>query len=308
MNPLLFLFLALMLGASYTFTEIALEGFDPVTLVLIRLIIGAVFVALWMKMRAQPFPSAPGVLRLLVVIGLLNTIGSFLLITWGQEYVTASYTAILVASNAIFAAIGATLVLPSERLTVRRGAGVLVGFAGVVFLFLDQLGWSSESNGGLLSILGALAILGGAAGLAVVALTVRSKLPGLLPSQLALPMLVTGVVSVAFFEVVLEFTGNIHARASPRLGPILAALILGVLNAGIGNVVYYTLIRAWGVTRTALVGYVVPVIGVALGVGFLHDKVGPAMILGLVCILVSLVFVNPATSPIPTPSVSGAEV
>jgi hypothetical protein len=32
------------------------------------------------------------------------------------------------------------------------------------------------------------------------------------------------------------------------------------------------------------------------------------MILGLVCILVSLVFVNPATSPIPTPSVSGAEI
>lgn len=297
-----------MLGASYTLTEIALQGFDPVTLVLVRLIIGTVFIALWMKGRSQPLPSGRAVLRLLVIIGLLNTIGSFLLVTWGQEYVTASYTAILLASNAIFAAIGATLVLPSERLTVRRGVGVLIGFVGVVFLFIDQLGWSNGEHHGLLSALGALAILGGAIGLAIVALTVRLKLPGLLPAQLAFPMLVTGVVSVALFEVVLVISGDVHARAAPRPWPILAAAVLGLLNAGIGNVVYYTLIRAWGVTRTALVGYVVPMIGVALGVGLLHDELGPAMIVGLVFILASLLFVNPATTPVAATSVPEVEV
>lgn len=302
------MFLALMLGASYTLTEIALQGFDPVTLVLVRLIIGTVFIALWMKGRSQPLPSGRAVLRLLVIIGLLNTIGSFLLVTWGQEYVTASYTAILLASNAIFAAIGATLVLPSERLTVRRGVGVLIGFVGVVFLFIDQLGWSNGEHHGLLSALGALAILGGAIGLAIVALTVRLKLPGLLPAQLAFPMLVTGVVSVALFEVVLVISGDVHARAAPRPWPILAAAVLGLLNAGIGNVVYYTLIRAWGVTRTALVGYVVPMIGVALGVGLLHDELGPAMIVGLVFILASLLFVNPATTPVAATSVPEVEV
>jgi drug/metabolite transporter (DMT)-like permease len=301
------MFLALMLGASYTLTEVALEGFDPVTLVLVRLIIGAVFIALWMRARSQPLPSGGAVLRLLVIIGLLNTIGSFLLITWGQEYVTASYTAILVASNAIFAAIGATLVLPSERLTIRRGVGVLVGFVGVVFLFVDQLGWSNGEHHGLLSVLGALAILGGAIGLAIVALTVRSKLPSLLPAQLAFPMLITGVVSVALFEGILLISGDVHARAAPRPGPILAAAVLGLLNAGIGNVVYYTLIRAWGVTRTALVGYVVPMIGVALGVGLLHDELGPAMIVGLVFILASLVFVNPATTPVAATSLPDVE-
>jgi len=301
------MFLALMLGASYTLTEIALQGFDPVTLVLVRLIIGTVFIALWMKGRSQPLPSGRAVLRLLVIIGLLNTIGSFLLVTWGQEYVTASYTAILLASNAIFAAIGATLVLPSERLTIRRGVGVLIGFVGVVFLFIDQLGWSNGEHHGLLSALGALAILGGAIGLAIVALTVRLKLPGLLPAQLAFPMLVTGVVSVALFEVVLVISGDVHARAAPRPWPILAAAVLGLLNAGIGNVVYYTLIRAWGVTRTALVGYVVPMIGVALGVGLLHDELGPAMIVGLVFILASLLFVNPATTPVAATSVPDVE-
>src|SRR5262245_29324090 len=133
-----------MLGSSYVLTEIALRGFDPVSLVLVRLVIGAVFIVAWMWVRGQPMPRGLHVLWLLTGIGLLNTIGSFLLVTWGQKYVTASYTAILLASNAIFAAIGAALVLPSERLTLRRTAGVLVGFAGVVALFLDRLGWSTR--------------------------------------------------------------------------------------------------------------------------------------------------------------------
>ena len=79
------MFLALMLGASYTLTEIALQGFDPVTLVLVRLIIGTVFIALWMKGRSQPLPSGRAVLRLLVIIGLLNTIGSFYLSPGGRS-------------------------------------------------------------------------------------------------------------------------------------------------------------------------------------------------------------------------------
>jgi drug/metabolite transporter (DMT)-like permease len=284
-----------MLGSSYVLTEVALRGFDPMSLVLVRLVIGAVFLVVWMRLRGQPLPRGSRPLTLLVAIGLLNTIGSFLLVTWGQKYVTASYTAILLASNAIFAAMGAALVLPGERLTTRRAAGTLIGFAGVVVLFLDRLGWSTGHGGGRSSLYGALAILGGAISLAIVALTVRSRLPGLLPAQLALPMLLTGIVSMAVFETALEFAHELKVHAAPRPGPVLSALVLGVVNAGVGNVVYYTLIRAWGVARTALVGYVVPLVGVGLGVGLLHDRLGLNMVAGLVLITTSMLLVNPAS-------------
>jgi drug/metabolite transporter (DMT)-like permease len=244
-------------------------------------------------MRGQSPSRDPRALQILVAIGVLNTIGSFVLVTWGQKYVTASYTAILVGSNPIFVSLGAALVLPDERLTRRRIAGVGLGFAGVICLFANELGWGG-SGGGVWTIVGALAILTGAVTLAVVAIVVRVHLAALSPAQVALPMLLTGVILMGAVLLTVAATGAAALKAEPtHLGPVATMVVLGVLNAGIGNLVYYTLISNWGVTRTALVGYVVPLIGVTLGVLFLHDPIGLNMIGGLALIILSLLYVNP---------------
>jgi drug/metabolite transporter (DMT)-like permease len=284
-----------MLGGSYPLTDVGLNAFDPLSMVFCRLAIGALVLGTWMFLRGQSVPRDRRALRILVAIGALNTIGSFMLVTWGQRYVTASYTAILVGSNPIFVSLGATLVLPDERLTRRRVIGILLGFAGVVCLFANELGWGGN-GGGLWRLLGALAILGGAVGLAVVAIVVRMRLSAYSPAQVALPMMVTGVILMGTLLPILAVTGAVGLKADPtRLGPVVSVVVLGIVNAGIGNLVYYTLIRNWGVTRTALVGYVVPLIGVSLGVLLLHDPVGVNMFAGLALIVFSLVYVNPLT-------------
>jgi drug/metabolite transporter (DMT)-like permease len=287
-------FLALMLGGSYPLTEVGLRGFDPISLVFVRLLVGACFLLAWELVRSRRLPRYHGTLPLLVAIGLLNTIGSFVLVTWGQKYVTASYTAILLSSNSIFAALGAAVILPDERLTSRRGVGIAIGFVGVVVLFANELGWGSGSGGGTNAIFGALAILAGAVGLAIVAIAVRRRLSGLTPAEVALPMLFTGIAFVGLLLVVLWMTGTARLQANAgSIDAVTAALVLGVVNAGIGNLVYYRLIANWGVTRTSLVGYLVPFVGVALGVAFLHDRIGLNMIAGFVLISTSLFCLDP---------------
>jgi drug/metabolite transporter (DMT)-like permease len=294
-NYALFLFLAVMLGGSYPLTEVGLRGFDPLSLVFVRLLVGGFFLLAWMLLRGRRLPRYEGALPLLVALGLLNTVGSFVLVTWGQKYVTASYTAILVSSNSVFAALGAAMVLPEERLTLRRAAGVGIGFVGVIVLFANQLGWDSSS--GADTMFGALAILGGAVGLAVVAIVVRLRMSGLSPVEVALPMLVTGILFVGVLLVALKTTGGARLEMDTGgLDALAAALVLGIVNAGIGNLVYYRLIANWGVSRTALVGYVVPFIGVALGVAFLHDRIGLNMIVGLILITASLFCLDPLVS------------
>jgi drug/metabolite transporter (DMT)-like permease len=291
-NYALFLSLALMLGGSYPLTEVGLRGFDPLSLVFVRLLVGACFLLAWELVRSRRLPRYHGTLPLLGAIGLLNTLGSFVLVTWGQKYVTASYTAILLSSNAIFAALGAAVVLPDERLTSRRGVGIAIGFVGVVALFANELGLGSSS--GAETIFGALAILAGAVGLAVVAIAVRRRLSGLTPAEVALPMLFTGIVFVGLLLVALWMTGAARLQVDGGgIDAVSAALVLGVVNAGIGNLVYYRLIANWGVARTALVGYVVPFVGVGLGVAFLHDRIGLNMIVGFALITTSLFCLNP---------------
>jgi drug/metabolite transporter (DMT)-like permease len=114
-------------------------------------------------------------------------------------------------------------------------------------------------------------------------------------------MVLTGVVSVGCVLAVLQLNGATHLRAGDGAGfrPLLAAAILGLVNAGIGNIIYYSLIRSWGVTRTALVSYVVPLIGVTLGVVLLHDRLAPNMVVGLVLISASLACLGPPREPEP---------
>ncbi|MGG7380240.1 hypothetical protein ACQ7B2_16300, partial [Escherichia coli] len=85
-------------------------------------------------------------------------------------------------------------VLRDERVTPARAVGLAIGFAGVVALFANQLGFTGSASASH-TLLGALAVLAGAVSLAVVAVLVRGRLPTLTPAEIALPLLLTGITT-----------------------------------------------------------------------------------------------------------------
>jgi drug/metabolite transporter (DMT)-like permease len=306
-NGALFVLLCLFLGTSYAWTKLGLDGFDPLTFVLIRLLIGAAVLAAWMRVRRESFPRSPRELRGLGLLGAVNVWGAFVLITWGQQYVSSSHAAILVATGPVFTALGATFLLPDERLDRRRAAGVLVGFAGVAALFADDLGGAAGEQTRSQELVGAAAVVVGAVIVASVAIAVRLRIRGLSPAQIALPQVLAGAVTIGTLMAVLALTGNASFHADPWSPTVLVGLLaLGVFNAGFGNVVYYRLILSWGVTRTALVGYAAPFIGAAVGVAFLDERIGPGAAIGLTLAILGLVWVHRRAPDLADRSTSGA--
>ncbi len=308
-NGVLFLLLCLFLGTSYAWTKLGLDGFDPLTFVLVRLLIGAAVLAAWMWVRRESLPRSPRVLRGLGVLGAVNVWGAFVLITWGQQYVSSSHAAILVASGPVFTAVGAGFLLPDERLDRRRAAGVLVGFVGVAALFADDLGGgggAAVEHTRAQELGGAAAVVVGAVIVASVAIAVRLRVRGLSPAQIALPQVLAGAVTIGVLMTVLALTGNASFHADPWTPTVLLGLLaLGVFNAGFGNIVYYRLILSWGVTRTALVGYAAPFIGAAVGVAFLDERVGPGGAIGLALAIAGLVWVHRRAADVADRSTSG---
>jgi drug/metabolite transporter (DMT)-like permease len=157
--------------------------------------------------------------------------------------------------------------------------------------------WADIASGSS-EVLGTAAILLGTAGLAAVAIVVRTHLRALSPVQIALPMGLAGLPLIALATVVVGTTHPASLQADPGNVKALAAmLLLGLMNAGFGPLLYYGLILRWGATRTALIGYVVPVIGVGLSVLALHDRLSVELAIGLALVTASFLWVRPSVAP-----------
>ena len=84
----------------------------------------------------------------------------FMLISWGQQYVTSGFAGISMAAVALIVLPMAHLMVPDERLNPRKILGFLIGFAGVLVLIGPR---AFSSTGADLETLGRLACVGAAA-------------------------------------------------------------------------------------------------------------------------------------------------
>jgi drug/metabolite transporter (DMT)-like permease len=71
-----------------------------------------------------------GAWRQALVLGVFNTAGPYLLIAWGEKHVDSGVAAVANAAVPIFVALLAIRMLPGERLTGLRLAGVFLGLGG----------------------------------------------------------------------------------------------------------------------------------------------------------------------------------
>ena len=65
----------------------------------------------------------------------------------------------------------------------------------------------------------------------------------------------------------------------------LSVLWIGLLGSGLAYLAFFRLLATWGATRTSMVAYVMPVVGIVLGVVFAAESIDARIILGALLIL-----------------------
>ena len=112
------------------------------------------------------------------------------------------------------------------------------------------------------------------------------------PDRIALPQVAMAGALILGLTLAVERPpdGLVHVPPSPAAW--FSVLWLGVLGSGAAYLLYFRLIRSWGATRTSLVTYALPVVGIALGVIVLSEALHPAEIVGALLILGGLVLAN----------------
>jgi len=125
--------LALVFGSAFFLVKLALGSYGPLTVALTRVALGCLIlgtVAVW---RGGALPRGPRIWLALLVMGALNNAIPFALISWGQTHIESGLAAILNAMTPIFTVLAAHAA-GQERLSLRRLAGVALGFLGVAVL------------------------------------------------------------------------------------------------------------------------------------------------------------------------------
>jgi drug/metabolite transporter (DMT)-like permease len=260
-------------GMPYLFIKVAVDdGVPPAQVAWVRVVLGAA-VLLGLAWRAGALASLRGRWRWIAVFGIVEITFPFPLIAWGEQHVSSSLAAIIVAAAPLFVALLALRFDAEERATGARLAGLLLGLAGVVVLMgIDVAGRTDE-------LLGALAILFSAFCYAVGPMVLKRHFADIDPRAS-----MGGALAVAAV-LLLPAAALDRPAAAPSIEAIVALVVLGLFCTAAAFVFYGALVAEAGPGRALVITYVAPVVAVALGVAVLGEDLGPGAIAGLLLIL-----------------------
>lgn len=271
--------LGLIWGGTFLFMEIALRGITPFWLAAARIGFATLLMlAIWafrgFRLFAQPVGNID-ILRL-VAIGALSSAVPFMLLSWGQQYVTSGFAGVSMAAVALVVLPLAHFLVPGERLTRRKVAGFVIGFMGVVVLIGGQ---AFETTGESLEGFGRLACLGAASCYALSSVQMR-LLPDVDSIGLNAVTLLIGAVIVIAAAWAVEGPPPQTDRNT-----LYVLLFLGLVPTAGASLLRVLVIRTAGPVFMSLVNYQVPVWSVVLGALILSEPLPPSLISALALIL-----------------------
>jgi drug/metabolite transporter (DMT)-like permease len=248
-----FVVASLIWGGSFLFIKLALDGFTPLGLVTVRLVLGLSVLAAYVRLRRLPVGRDARFWLGGSGIGILSAAIPFVSISWGEQFIESGIASILNSTTPLFSLLLAPIVYRADRLPAVQTTAVLVGFAGVLVV-VSGGGVSGTLQGNLAVILGALSY-------ALSALFMSRYLHAY--HFVSVITVATGASAVVIGGLALA-TGQLDlARAGAQ--PWACVITLGVLGTGVAYVLFMHVLRMWGPTRSSMITYTIPVIGVLLG-------------------------------------------
>jgi len=279
--------------STYFFIQIAVKDFPPFILGALRFIIAGVLMAGWCIFKGENIFAAKGIKHAAISGILLLFCGNGIII-WVEQSMPSAMVAIMVSSAPLWFVL---LDKPkwSENLRSKSIiAGMLIGLAGVILLFSEQVSEALSLQGSesvklssmVMLVLAAITWSGG---------SLYSKY-----KSLEDPIIVTSTwqmmaAGIAFIPGIIirdEFNGFEWKEVSGDAW--MAVIYLVVLGSIAGFSAYVWLLKERPAMQVSTYAYVNPVVAVLLGVFFANEKISSIQVIGLFIILGSVFMINMA--------------
>ncbi len=279
----LLVLLALIWASAFFNIKIATYSFGPVTIALLRVFFGAIPVLIlcfYKKIKVEAFSKD---WYWFAIIGFINLVVPFYLISYGVKSVQSNLAAILMSTTPLSSTILGHYYTKDEKFNFTKTIGILIGFAGVVYLFSDNL-LINESNfiSAILILVGSTCyVIGG-----VLTLKIKEKKN----ENVTGSILIWAVIIL----IPLSFLIEKPWTYSPSVQSTISVVYLGLVSTGIAWLLRFKILVNNGLIFQSQVSYLIPIFGTILSYIFLRELITFKVVISLVAVTIGIYFVRRA--------------
>ena len=275
--------LALIWASAFFNIKIATYSFGPVTIALLRVFFGAIPVLIlcfYKKIKVEAFSKD---WYWFAIIGFINLVVPFFLISYGVKSVQSNLAAILMSTTPLSSTILGHFYTKNEKFNFTKTIGILIGFAGIVYLFSDNL-LINESNffSAILILVGSTCyVIGG-----VLTLKIKEKKNENVTGSILIWAVII-LIPLSFF-IEKPWTYN------PSIQSTISVIYLGLVSTGIAWLLRFKILVDNGLIFQSQVSYLIPIFGTILSYIFLKELITVKVLISLIAVVIGIYFVRRA--------------
>ena len=277
----LLIILSLIWASAFFNIKIATYSYGPIAIAFLRVFFGSIpviLLCLYKKIKIEAFSKD---WYWFAIIGFINLVAPFFLIAYGVKSVQSNLAAILMSTTPLSSTILGHFYTKHDKFNFVKTVGILIGFAGIVFLFSDNL-LINDSNfiSALLILLGSTCyVIGG-----VLTLKISKKKNENVTGSILIWAVIILIPLVLYFEKPWTL--------SPSKESTISVIYLGMVSTGLAWLLRFRILKNNGLIFQSQVSYLIPIFGTILSYIFLDELITAKILIALIAVIVGIYFVK----------------
>jgi len=217
-----------------------------------------------------------------IILGIFGTALPMMSFVSSLQYISSGVASVLMTTAPAFTVILAHIALPDERLTLKKGVGVILAFIGA--LLLTARNESGIAGMAQANPLGYVFVFSGILSASVMNVYIRKKMRDFSTFDVATIRMITSAIIVLPFAWLISDLDISQINNTGWLVVIYAAIV-GTFFA---MMLDFSNTKTFGATIASMVTFVIPVVAVICGALLLGEQTTSGILLGMVMIIAGI--------------------
>lgn len=275
------IFVCILFGANPVAIKICLTGMGAFTAAGIRFSVAAGVIFIWARLKHIPLKLNQKQLGQMLILSAIF-VAQLSCFYHGIGKTTASHGVLISNVLPFIVLILAHFFIPGDRISMKKGIGIILGFIGVFFLLFDEQDLTGDLKRGDLIVLAAVCLWSTSA---IFAKRIISEYNAV---QISIYPMIFGVPF--FFLGGVLWDHQMISMINPSI--IKAILYQSVVTASFGFIAWNSLLQKFGATSLHSFIFIMPLAGVLFGVVLLQETITPHLASSIAFIVAGVIIVN----------------